>query len=100
MDLFNKDEIEELNIEIERLNVINDKYFNELTKLREENRELKKITKTYCYLEPKRRQITDEQIIYIKTLREKEGMSYKAIMKETGWSKATISRILNGKYDK
>ena len=74
--------------------------------LYEENRELKKqikhlegrIKKT-GYLEPKERQISNEQILYIKALRQKEGLSYKSISEETGWSKATISRVLNGAYD-
>lgn len=45
------------------------------------------------------RKITNEQILYIKTLREKEGLSYSSISKESGWSKATICRVLNGAYD-
>lgn len=71
-----------------------------------ENRELKKkvkdlelrIKKT-GYLEPKERQITNDEILYIKTLKSKENLSYSAIAKETGWSKATICRVINGAYD-
>ncbi|MGL5084569.1 MAG: helix-turn-helix domain-containing protein [Clostridium sp.] len=75
-------------------------------KIYEENRELKnkvKLLETRFkktgYLEPKERKITNEQILYIKTLREKEGLSYSSIAKESGWSKATICRVLNGAYD-
>ena len=75
-------------------------------KLYEKNRELKnnvklleaRIKKT-GYLEPKERKITDEEILYIKTLRAKEGLSYSYITKETGWSKSTVCRVLNGVYD-
>ncbi|GAA0695907.1 MULTISPECIES: helix-turn-helix domain-containing protein [Clostridium] len=58
----------------------------------------KRIKKT-GYLEPKKRQITFDQILQIKALRKNEGMSYSSIAKETGWSKGTISRVLNGQYD-
>ena len=74
--------------------------------LYEENRELKKkvkdlevrIKKT-GYLEPKERQISNDEILYIKTLRVKENLRYSSIAKETGWSKATICRVINGAYD-
>lgn len=82
--------------------------YNELYKrydeIYEENRALRKqvnlletrIKKT-GYLEPKERQIKWEEILRIKALK-KEGMSYRSISEETGWSKATISRIINGYY--
>ena len=31
-------------------------------------------------------------------MREKEKLSYSLISKETGWSKATIYRVINGVY--
>lgn len=75
-------------------------------KLYEERRELKKRIKALedrfkktGYLEPKQRQIKWEQILQIKALKKNEGLSCEAIAKETGWSKATVWRVLNGKYD-
>ncbi|MGL4912726.1 MAG: helix-turn-helix domain-containing protein [Romboutsia sp.] len=49
-------------------------------------------------LKPKEKQITDMDIQSIKDLRFC-GLSYSEIAKETRWSKATISRVLNGLYD-
>ena len=49
-------------------------------------------------LKPKIRQISDNDIKRIKTLRN-QGLSYKKINVLTGWSVATISRALNGFYD-
>ena len=49
-------------------------------------------------LKPKEKQITDEDIMMIKELRG-SGLSYGAIAGQTKWSKATISRVLNGLYD-
>lgn len=42
----------------------------------------------------KKKQITDDDIDKIRNLK-KEGKSYSYISKETGWSKATISRVIN-----
>lgn len=44
----------------------------------------------------KQKQISDKDINRIKRLKE-EGKSYSYIAKETGWSKATISRVINNK---
>lgn len=46
----------------------------------------------------KQKQISDEDISLIRKLK-KEGKSYSYIAKETGWSKATISRVINNKKD-
>lgn len=44
----------------------------------------------------KQKQISDKDVNRIKRLK-KEGNSYSYIAKETGWSKATISRVINNK---
>lgn len=49
-------------------------------------------------LKPKEKQITDQDIMSIKRLRS-NGLSYREISIETNWSKATVSRVLNGLYD-
>jgi len=49
-------------------------------------------------LKPKEKQITDTDIQGIKDLRLC-GLSYSEISKRTSWSKATVSRVLNGLYD-
>ena len=49
-------------------------------------------------LKPKEKQITDDDINNIKSLR-RDGLSYKEISNQTSWSKATVSRVLNGLYD-
>lgn len=95
MGLFNKGQVEELRNELKDLNERFNFYYEEYRKLKAENTELKEIMKTHCYLKPKQRQITKEQIEYIRTLRAKEGMSYKNIAKETGWSKSTVYRVIN-----
>lgn len=60
--------------------------------LEEENNKLVSVSK----LRPKMKQISDKDIIRIKKLKE-EGFSYSYISNETGWSKATISRVVNNK---
>lgn len=60
--------------------------------LKAENLELKKSIK----FQSKTKQISDKDIIKIKKLKN-EGKSYSYISKETGWSKATISRVINNK---
>ncbi|MFR3370398.1 MAG: helix-turn-helix domain-containing protein [Clostridioides difficile] len=42
--------------------------------------------------------MTDDDINNIKSLR-RDGLSYKEISNQTSWSKATVSRVLNGLYD-
>lgn len=60
--------------------------------LKAENLELKKSNK----FQSKIKQISDQDILKIKKLKN-EGKSYSYISKETGWSKATISRVINNK---
>lgn len=60
--------------------------------------EIKKLKEAKSNLKPKEKQITDDDIDKIKDLREC-GMSYGEIASKTKWSKATISRVLNGLYD-
>lgn len=86
----------------EKYHMLSERYY----KICDENRELiKKVKllenriKATGYLEPKTRQISSEDILYIKTLRSKEKLSYSEIAKESGWSKSTVCRVLNGAYD-
>ncbi|CEP39581.1 DNA-binding protein [[Clostridium] sordellii] len=57
------------------------------------NNELEKI-KSDNKFKTKQKQISDKDIDIIKELR-KQGKSYSYISSETGWSKATISRVIN-----
>lgn len=61
--------------------------------LQDENTRLK----SSVNLKPRQKQISDKDINKIKKLKE-EGKSYSYIANETGWSKATISRVINDKY--
>lgn len=70
-----------------------DKVDEEINKKTEEYEALVKSNK----LVPKTPLITLEEIEEIKELRE-EGLTYSQIANKTNWSKATISRIINGKY--
>lgn len=105
--------VEDFNILIEEIN----KYKNVIQLLDNDNNELKselkkykveyqKLYKSYKNLQtksfiPKKKvqQITEKQIQEIKTLRN-QGLSYSEIERNTKWSKYTISRVLNGHYDK
>lgn len=105
--------VEDFNILIEEIN----KYKNVIQSLDNENNELKselkkykveyqKLYKAYKNLQTKSfiprkkiQQITEQQIQEIKTLRN-QGLSYSEIERNTKWSKYTISRVLNGHYDK
>ena len=60
--------------------------------------ELEELKAVKSGLKPKTMQIKPEDILYIKVLR-KQGLSYRQIASETKWSKATISRVINGFYD-
>lgn len=68
--------------------------------LNEKNKEIKKLNyeleklKSNTKFKTKQKQISDEDIDKIKQLK-KQGKSYSYISKETGWSKATISRVIN-----
>lgn len=60
--------------------------------------EIEKFKDHRNYLKPKEKQIKDSDIDVIKDLRQ-NGMSYREISHVTSWSKATVSRVLNGMYD-
>lgn len=47
----------------------------------------------------KKQQITQKDIDKIKKLSQ-DGLSYSKIQKITKWSKCTISKVINGYYDK
>lgn len=67
----------------------------ELDKLKKEVTRLRECKNT---LKPKDKQISDKDIQLIKDLRICK-LSYSEISKRTKWSKATVSRVLNGMYD-
>jgi uncharacterized protein YerC len=46
----------------------------------------------------RQKQISDADVETIRYLKNK-GLSYNQIAKQTGWSKATISRVINNKYE-
>ncbi|CEN77465.1 helix-turn-helix domain-containing protein [Paraclostridium sordellii] len=75
---FYEKQLNEKNKEIKKLN-------NELDKLKSNNK-----------FKNKQKQISDEDIYKIKQLK-KQGKSYSYISSVTGWSKATISRVINNK---
>lgn len=75
---FYEKQLNEKNQEIKKLN-------NELEKIKLDNK-----------FKIKQKQISDKDIDRIKQLK-KQGKSYSYIAKETGWSKATISRVINNK---
>ncbi|CEN21271.1 helix-turn-helix domain-containing protein [Paraclostridium sordellii] len=68
--------------------------------LNSKNQEIKKLNnklekiKSDNKFKTKQKQISDKDIDIIKELR-KQGKSYSYISSETGWSKATISRVIN-----
>ena len=68
--------------------------------LNEKNQAIKKLENELDKLKKdskfkiKQKQISDKDIDRIKQLKE-GGKSYSYISKETGWSKATISRVIN-----
>ena len=80
----------------EKDRIVIDKLNNENNKLKKELENLK--SKVFI---PKKKiqQITEQQIQEIKNLRN-QGFSYSKIEQTTKWSKYTISRVLNGHYDK
>ena len=87
-------ENEELMTKIKELEEMLQPYKDEIQKLINENNKLK--GKAFV---PRTQEITNKQIEEIKELRA-SGLSYRAIEKETGWSKFTIGRVLKGEYDK
>lgn len=50
-------------------------------------------------LKPREQQITTEDIKRIKDLK-KQGLTYRKIANEVNWSICTISKVVNGVYDK
>ncbi|MGX4601675.1 helix-turn-helix domain-containing protein [Faecalimicrobium sp. JNUCC 81] len=68
---------------------------NIIKRLQDENTMLKSCTN----LKPRQKQISEIDVEKIKKLK-KEGKTYSYISKETGWSKATISRVINNKSNK
>lgn len=70
--------------------------------LNEKNKEIKKLNheleklKSDSKFKTKQKQISDKDIERIKQLKE-YGKSYSYISNATGWSKATISRVINNK---
>lgn len=50
-------------------------------------------------LKPREQQITIEDIKMIKELK-KQGLTYRKISSEVNWSICTISKVINGAYDK
>ena len=50
-------------------------------------------------LKPREQQITSEDIKMIKELK-KQGLTYRKISSEVNWSICTISKVINGVYDK
>lgn len=83
-------------------NQMRDAYEEKLRKKQQEidmlKNEIKYLKESRSNLKPKEKQITDEDIQKIKDFRD-SGMSYSEISIKTRWSKATISRVLNGLYD-
>ncbi|WP_338658804.1 helix-turn-helix domain-containing protein [Paraclostridium sordellii] len=70
--------------------------------LNEKNKEIKKLNheleklKSDSKFKTKQKQISDKDVERIKQLKE-DGKSYSYISSVTGWSKATISRVINNK---
>lgn len=84
-----KNELEKYKIEYQKLYNLKENYEKELNDL-----------KSKSFIPRKRiQQITKQQILDIKKLRN-DGLSYSEIEDQTKWSKYTISRVLNGHYDK
>ena len=87
---------------IKEFNEMRDSYESKLQKKQFEvdslKSELDRLRSYKTSLKPKEKQITDDDINNIKSLR-RDGLSYKEISNQTSWSKATVSRVLNGLYD-
>lgn len=87
---------------IKEFNEMRGSYENKLQKKQIEidslKLEIERLKNCKNSLKPKEKQITDQDIMSIKRLRD-NGLSYREISIETNWSKATVSRVLNGLYD-
>ena len=84
-----QNELDKYKIEYQKLYRFNQKYKKELEQI-----------KNKAFIPRKKiQQITNQQIQEIKILRN-QGLSYSEIERKTKWSKYTISRVLNGHYDK
>ncbi|MGL6105275.1 helix-turn-helix domain-containing protein [Romboutsia sp.] len=83
-------------------NEMRDAYEEKLRKKQQEidmlKSEIQTLKESRSNLKPKEKQITDQDIKSIKDFRD-NGLSYSEISNKTRWSKATISRVLNGLYD-
>lgn len=83
-------------------NEMRDAYESKLKKKQDEidnlKQEILRLRDRKNTLRPKEKQISDIDIQSIKDLRFC-GLSYSEISRKTRWSKATISRVLNGLYD-
>lgn len=98
-DTLNNDYKGEQNLSYDFLKVSNEKLLEENRDLKEKIKELEgkiKELENRALINP--RKVTDEQVIKIKELRA-SGLSYRAIVKETGLSTCTIQRALKGVYD-
>lgn len=82
----------------EMRNAYEEKLHRKQKEIEELKRQIKERDVAKMSLKPKEKQISDEDIKKIKVMRQK-GMSYREIERNTKWSKATISRVLNGLYD-
>ena len=83
-----KEEIYKMSFKVEQLEEKN----RIIESLSLENDNLRKNIK----FQGKQKQISDKDIDKIRKLKN-EGKSYSYISNETGWSKATISRVINNK---
>lgn len=84
--------IKEYNNMVAKYEKILEEKDNLIKLFQDENTKLKSLGN----LNPRKKQISDKDINTIKKLKE-EGKTYSYISSETGWSKATISRVINNK---
>lgn len=73
-----------------------EKKLNDKQRIIDELNEKIKYLESCPKLKPRPKQITNRDIARIRVLKS-QGYSYSYISNETGWSKATISRVINNK---
>lgn len=97
IELYNKqlDLNKELNFELKTRRLEVHQLKNDLRKIKRQLREVTKKADKFKRV----KKITPCDITWIKNLRA-EGLSYTKIENLTSWSKYTISKVLNGAYDK
>ena len=97
IELYNKqlDLNKELNFELKTRMLEVHQLKNDLRKIKRQLREVTKKADKFKRV----KKITPCDITWIKNLRA-EGLSYTKIENLTSWSKYTISKVLNGAYDK